>query len=161
MEAMSTSKAKPMNLLHRKSARKHRPVTAGYRKLIAKFPLRAIRDDAEHAAALEVARSLINAELDEGAADYFDVLASLIEDYERKVCPMPAALEGDILQLLMDGRGLSQSALARETGIAQSTISTVLTGTRSLTKEQVMTLAAYFNVSPIVFLRKPAQELGE
>ena len=60
--------------------------------------------------------------------------------------------QADVLRLLMESNGLSQMALARKVGISQSTISAVLDGTRSLTKEHVITLARCFNVGPGAFL---------
>ena len=52
----------------------------------------------------------------------------------------------------MRANGLSQGRLQKAVGISQSTISAVLNGTRSLTKEQVIALARYFRVSPAAFL---------
>jgi HTH-type transcriptional regulator/antitoxin HigA len=52
----------------------------------------------------------------------------------------------------MRSHGLSHNALKSKTGIAQSTISAVLNGERSLTREQVITLAGFFGVSPSVFM---------
>ena len=66
--------------------------------------------------------------------------------------PIPDASEADVLRLLMESNGLSQMALARKVGISQSTISAVLHGTRSLTRDQVITLARFFNVGPGAFL---------
>jgi HTH-type transcriptional regulator/antitoxin HigA len=129
-----------------------RPVTSTYRKLVAKFPLRTIRDDAELAAAQSVLDDLLRRELDEGGEDYLDVLTDLIEKYEREAHPIPDASEADVLRLLMEGRGLSQPKLAKEVGIAQSTLSAVLGGTRGLTKAHVLALARYFGVSPAAFL---------
>jgi HTH-type transcriptional regulator/antitoxin HigA len=140
----------------KKSARrgraKVRPATAHYFKLVRTFPLRRIRSDEELAAALEVVQSLMTAELDEGAADYLDMLTEAVEKYERKAHPIPDASEGDMLLFLMENRRLSQSELARQTGIVQSTISAVVKGARQLTRDQITTLAGYFKVSPLVFL---------
>jgi len=52
----------------------------------------------------------------------------------------------------MRSHSLKQAQLSKRVGIAQSTISAVLNGDRSLTKEQVVKLAKLFNVSPTVFL---------
>jgi HTH-type transcriptional regulator/antitoxin HigA len=52
----------------------------------------------------------------------------------------------------MSANGLTQAMLAREVGIAQSTISDVLNGKRRLTRKQVMALAQRFAVSPTAFL---------
>jgi HTH-type transcriptional regulator/antitoxin HigA len=65
---------------------------------------------------------------------------------------MPDASEADVLRELMRSNGLSQPKLAKTAGIAQSTISAVLNGGRSLTKGQVVKLAKVFGVSPAVFL---------
>ncbi len=58
-----------------------------------------------------------------------------------------------MLRVLVTAKGLSQAKLPREVGIAQSTLSAVMKGTRSLTREQVTTLAKYFHVSPMAFLK--------
>jgi transcriptional regulator with XRE-family HTH domain len=50
------------------------------------------------------------------------------------------------------GYALSHTDLAKKVGIAQSTISAVLNGSRKLTKNQVIKLAAFFNVAPAAFL---------
>jgi transcriptional regulator with XRE-family HTH domain len=52
----------------------------------------------------------------------------------------------------MRSHRLSQSELRRRTGVAQSTISAVLNGDRSLTREQVGILARFFAVSPAAFM---------
>jgi plasmid maintenance system antidote protein VapI len=52
----------------------------------------------------------------------------------------------------MSANRLSQPKLAKAVGIAQSTISAVLNGSRSLTKDQAITLARHFGVSPAAFL---------
>jgi HTH-type transcriptional regulator/antitoxin HigA len=95
-------------------------------------------------------------ELDGDEAEYLDVLADLMARYEEKNHPVPDAPEGDVLRLLMEDRKLSQQALEKETGVARSTLSAVLGGARSLTKEQVVALARFFGVSPLVFLPKTA-----
>jgi transcriptional regulator with XRE-family HTH domain len=52
----------------------------------------------------------------------------------------------------MNANRLSQTRLAKEVRISQSTLSAVLNGTRSLTKAHVARLARYFNVPASVFL---------
>jgi HTH-type transcriptional regulator/antitoxin HigA len=58
--------------------------------------------------------------------------------------------------MLMESNDLSQASLAKKVGIAQSTISAVLGGSRSLTRDHIVALARAFNVSPAAFL--PATE---
>lgn len=129
-----------------------RPAAPSYLKYIKAFPLRPLRNDKELAVAAHVVDQLLKFDLDEGGRDYLDVLTDLVEKYERERHPMPDASESDVLRLLMESNGLSQPQLAEKVGISQSTLSAVLTGKRSLTKEHVVALARYFNVSPAAFL---------
>jgi HTH-type transcriptional regulator/antitoxin HigA len=52
----------------------------------------------------------------------------------------------------MEANGVSQREVARQTGILDTTISKVVTGTRRLNRAQIAKLARYFNVDPGVFL---------
>jgi HTH-type transcriptional regulator/antitoxin HigA len=133
-----------------KTERKPMPDT--YFKLVKRFPLTRIRDDDHLDEAVEVIDRLLEEELDEGAQAYLDVLTDLVEDYEDEHVSIPDASEADVLRELMRMHGLSQGKLAKAIGIAQSTISAVLGGTRKLTKEHVVKLAAYFKVPASVFL---------
>lgn len=123
-----------------------------YFDLVRQFPLIHIRDDKHLSAAQDMIDQLLQRDLDQGSQDYLDVLTDLVESYEDEHYPMPEASEADVLRELMRGRGLSQPKLARAVSISQSTISAVLSGVRTLTKEQVVALAKYFNVSPVAFL---------
>lgn len=123
-----------------------------YFMLVKRFPLARIRDDDHLGMALEVIDGLLRQDLDEGAREYLDVLTDLVENYEDEHVPIPAASEADVLRALMAANGLSQPKLAQSVGIAQSTVSAVLGGTRSLTKGQVIKLARFFSVSPAAFL---------
>ncbi len=129
-----------------------------YLALVIEFPLVPIRDDAHRARASAVLDQLLQQDLDRGQQDYLEVLTDLVEKYEEGHVPIPNASESDVLRELMRSHGLSQNALKAATGIAQSTISAVLNGERSLTKEQVITLAGFFGVSPLAFL--PVQPLA-
>jgi HTH-type transcriptional regulator/antitoxin HigA len=123
-----------------------------YFALVKQFPLAHFRNDADLVAAQEVIDRLLEQDLDEGAQEYFNVLTDLVESYEDDHEPIPDASEADVLRELMRSNKLSQPRLAKKVGIAQSTISAVLNGARSLTKEQVVTLAKFFHISPAAFL---------
>ena len=125
---------------------------ASYYRLVKKFPLVPIRDDVHLGQALAVVEELLKCNLDEGADSYLDVLNGLIEAYESRVCPIPDVSEADVLRELMRQNSLSQSMLEAKIGIAQPTISAVLRGARGLTKEQIVALARFFQVSPGAFL---------
>jgi HTH-type transcriptional regulator/antitoxin HigA len=123
-----------------------------YFERVREFPLTHIRDDGHLIAAQEQIDRLLEEDLDRGAQEYLDALTDLVEAYEDRHAMIPDATEADVLRELMRSRGLSQLRLTKAVGIAQSTLSAVLNGTRSLTKEQVVQLAQFFQVSPAAFL---------
>jgi HTH-type transcriptional regulator/antitoxin HigA len=125
---------------------------AGYFDLIRQFPLVSIRDDAHLEAAFQVIDNLLTRDLDEGRRAYLDALTDLVGTYEDEHVAIPDASEADVLRELMDGNRLTQSQLASEVGIPQSTLSAVLRGERSLTKGHILKLAARFRVPAAVFL---------
>jgi HTH-type transcriptional regulator / antitoxin HigA len=133
-----------------------RKVPDTYWKLVRQFPLIHLRDEAHLDEALEVINGLLRQDRDEGAQEYLDVLTDLVAAYEDEHVPMPDVSEADVLRELMRCNGLSQVELAKAVGISQSTISSVLTGARALTKGQVLKLARFFGIGPAAFLPRPA-----
>jgi HTH-type transcriptional regulator/antitoxin HigA len=115
-----------------------------YFKMVRQFPLTHIRDDDHLGAAQEVIDRLLQEDL--------DALTDLVETYENERLLIPGASEAEVLAELLRSHGLSQAKLAKAVGISQSTLSAVVNGTRSLTKEQVVALARFFQVSPAAFL---------
>jgi HTH-type transcriptional regulator / antitoxin HigA len=129
-----------------------RKLPASYFALVQQFPLVHIEDDAQLAAAQNVLDVLLQQDLDAGQRAYLDALTDLIECYEDEHVAMADVSEADVLRELMRANGLSQARLADEVGMAQSTISAVLNGSRSLTKRQVLALCRFFRVAPAAFL---------
>jgi HTH-type transcriptional regulator / antitoxin HigA len=123
-----------------------------YYELVKQFPLTHIRDDDHLAVAIDMLDQLLERDLDEGQRAYLDVLTDMVEAYEDQHVAIQDASEADVLRELMRSNGLTQAGLKRKTGIAQSTISAVLNGDRSLTKGQVVTLAKLFGVSTAAFM---------
>jgi HTH-type transcriptional regulator / antitoxin HigA len=124
--------------------KKGRVIFDGYR--------RGIRDDDHLDKAIGVIDWLLRQDLDEGAQGYLDVLTDLVAAYEDEHVPIRDASEAEVLRELMRSNALSQTELAKKFRVSQSTLSAVLTGTRSLTKGQVIKLAKFFGVSPAAFL---------
>jgi antitoxin component HigA of HigAB toxin-antitoxin module len=89
--------------------------------------------------------------LDEWEKDYLDVLSDLMERYEAEQHPIEPVPDAVILAHLIEAKGITQSALAREAKIAESTISEILKGKRTLTRSQIGRLARCFGVGPTVF----------
>lgn len=132
-----------------------------YFDLVREFPLARIRNDTHLEAAQELIDRLLGERLDAGGREYLVVLTDLVEAYEDEHVAIADASEADVLAELMRSHALSQTRLAAAVGVAQSTISAVLNGSRSLTKGQVLKLAAHFGVPPTAFLPRvisPARE---
>jgi len=134
----------------------NRKLTGSYLALIQRFPLRPIMSEAE----LDQATALVNelldrTRLDSAEDDYLDVLSDLIEHYEDKHHPIEEVSADEMLEFLIEQKGVGQAEAARGAGIAESTVSEVLSGKRRLTRKQIEKLASYFHVSPAVFLSQP------
>ena len=73
-----------------------------YLELVRTFPLRPIRADADLDRAIEIIDSLIDRDdLDEGEADYLDVLGDLVHRYEDKHLPIQEFSDADMLRFLL------------------------------------------------------------
>src|SRR5579871_6021437 len=130
----------------RKTAPRKLPAT--YLRLIRRFPLRPIRSERELDDALAVIDSLLDAGTPDAASrDYLDVLSDLVERFEDEHVPMPAVSDADMLRHLMEAKVVAQARVAREVGIAESTVSEVLAGRRRLTRAHIGKLASYFGVA--------------
>lgn len=129
-----------------------KPIPQAYLDLLGRFLLRPFTNDKDLAQAtvlmFEMAvreKSLLTEE-----QHYFDVLCGLIELYNKE--SMPDVGAADMLRFLMEQNGVSQIALATATGIANSTLTSVLDNRKDLTPKHLVKLAAYFHVEPSVFL---------
>ncbi len=119
-----------------------------YLALLASFPLRPIRDDAEHRRAIEVVNSLIDRPgLIPDEEDYLDVLGLIIAEYEDSIYEHPEFSPADRLRHLMEEHALSQADLARRAGVAAASLSDALAGKRELSPRVRAKLAEYFGVS--------------
>ncbi len=123
-----------------------------YLELVRQFPLRPIRSDQELDEAVRMVDLLLSKRsLGPEEQDYLDVLSDLIERYEAEAHPIAPLPDADILRHLIEAKGVPQSQVAKATDIADSTISEVLSGKRSLNRTHIGKLARYFSVSPQVF----------
>ena len=123
-----------------------------YLELVRRFPLRPIRSEAELDEAIQVIDSLLDQDgLTPPEDDYLDVLSDLVEAYEDVHHPIGPVSDADMLHSLLDSRRETQAPVAKGAGIAESTISEVLSGKRKLTRKQIGKLARYFHVDPSVF----------
>lgn len=123
-----------------------------YASLVRSHPLRMITNSRQ----LKDAQVLVDRILDaprrsQEVTEYLRVLGFLIHDYESKTLTMEHVHADEMLSFLMENRSISQAQLAKNVGIATSTISEIISGKRKLTRKQIEKLSAYFKVSPAVF----------
>jgi HTH-type transcriptional regulator/antitoxin HigA len=124
-----------------------------YMQLVEQFPLRPIRSQRELKQASKLAGELaIKSKLSRDEQDYLDVLSNLIEKYEDDNHRIEPTSGPELLAFLLEENGLSQAQLARETGIAKSTISAVLAGRRALSLPHVTSLCQRFKLDAAAFI---------
>lgn len=118
-----------------------------YLKLVVAFPLASIKSDEHLREAQRVLdRLLARAALDNGEELYLDALSDLVGTYEDEHHAIEPASDADMLRHLMDAKGVTQVQLGRDTGLPKSTISEVLSGKKSFSRQIIRKLANYFDV---------------
>lgn len=103
--------------------------------------LRLIKTQQQYDAALAEYESYFDREPKSGTveADRFELLGMLLDRYESERFPIPDADPIQVVKLVMEARGFSQSDLGRLFG-SSSRASEVLNGKRSLSVEQIRRL---------------------
>jgi len=100
-----------------------------YLELIRRYPLRPLRTDTDLDPAIAVVDSLIDLDtLSAPEQDYLDVLSDLVEAYEAEAVPIRPVADADMLRFPIENRGTTQVEVAKQSGIAESTVSEVLAG---------------------------------
>lgn len=88
---------------------------------------------------------------------YANVVAALIEQYERAKYPDADVSPTDIIRELMEVNGLRQKDLADILGSGhESAVSEILSEKRPLSKTHIVRLSARFKVSPALFFARSA-----
>jgi HTH-type transcriptional regulator/antitoxin HigA len=119
-----------------------------YMELVLDFPLASIKSDEHLAEAQRVIDGLlIRGTLDEGEATYLDALSDLVGSWEDEHHGIDPASDADMLRHLMEAKGVNQMQLSRDTGLPKSTISEVLAGKKSFSRQIIRKLAEYFHVN--------------
>ena len=113
---------------------------------------RPIHDKAEFQNVTEITDAMAGHNLTADQEDYFDLLCRLIEDYEKEHVEAPKVTALEMLQHLMDARGMRAADLARLLGVHRTLGAMILRGERKLTLKHVRTLSRHFRVSADLFL---------
>jgi len=124
-----------------------------YQELLLDFTPRPISSDAQYRRVMKQIDGLMKRRnLARAEEDLLELLSTLVVQYETKVHSAPNVSPGEMLAHLIEARGVTRAQVARETGIAQATITNVINGNRGISTANVTTLASYFHVSPTAFI---------
>jgi len=131
-----------------------RDLPKDYAALCQVFLPRPIHDAADYGNTVEItdAMALWQENFSMGQRDYFDLLCSLIEDYDAEHVKWPRLKGRDVLQHLLDERGLAAADLSRILGGSRNLGAMILRGDRNLTLSHVRRLASYFKVGAELFI---------
>lgn len=126
-----------------------------YRRLVAKAAPRVIHTHEEHERTLAAVESLIAKGEDAMTPEddaLLELLTNLIETYERSIYgPLPEASPGEMVQFLLEQRGLTPKDLWPTVG-SKSRVSEILAGKRRPSRAQAKDLAEFFHVGVEAFL---------
>ncbi len=118
-----------------------------YLELILAFPLSSIRSEEHLDEAQKVMDKLLaKGEFDDGEEMYLDALSDLVGVFEDEHHAIEPASDADMLQHLLETKGITQAQLSQNAGIAKSTISEVLAGKKPFSRQMIRKLADYFHV---------------
>jgi HTH-type transcriptional regulator / antitoxin HigA len=125
---------------------------------MAKRPIRPLRSEADYEGALDEIEGYFENEPKPGtpAADRFDLLALVIEDYEKKHWPVDAPDPVEAIRYRMEIGGLTQSDLGRVLGSRQRA-SDILSRKRPLTMKMAWKLHREWGVPAEALLSPQAQ----
>ena len=123
---------------------------------MAKKMIRPLRSEADYDAALEEIERYFESEPEPNtlAADHFDLLALVIEDYERKRWPIEPPDAIDAIRYGMETGGYSQADLGRLLGSRQRA-SDILTRKRRLTMKMAWRLHREWGIPAEALIAPP------
>lgn len=110
------------------------------------IPVRPIRNDADHAAALARVSELMQARANTPEGDELDVLATLVDAYEAKHHPVDAPDPVAAIEFRMEQQGLSRRDLEPMIG-SRARVSEVMTRKRGLTLAMVRRVRSGLGIS--------------
>ena len=124
-----------------------------YGSLLEKYQPKAIASESEYQKSLDAIASLMTKgeDLSPEESTLLETLAILVESYEETEFPMPISSPRNVLLHLMEVRSLKQVDLVKVIG-SKGVVSEILSGKRAISKSQAKELAAFFHVSPALFI---------
>ena len=125
-----------------------------YGRLLARAVPTVIKSEEEHKRMLALIEGLMmkgEENLVPEEVALLELLADLVHAFETRHVPIPASAPHEMVAFLMEQRGLKPSDLWPVLG-SKSRVSEILSGKRSISKEQAKKLAAFFHVRVGVFI---------
>ena len=131
-----------------------------YESLLLDYLPRPVRTQREYEQACRQIAKLMSAgpTLPQAESELLEILSLLVAQYESTEYSIRDASPAEMLAFLIDARGVSNAAVAREAGIPRSVITDILAGRRNISTANVAKLAKYFHVSPAVFIVEPTPQ---
>lgn len=117
--------------------------------------IRPIRNSKGYRAALETIERLMDAAPKSKAADTLEVLATLVDDYERRRFPIEAPDPIDAIRFRMEQGGHSRTNLGDLLGVGSGRVSELLSGKRSLTVGMIRKLHEAWEIPLESLVGKP------
>jgi HTH-type transcriptional regulator/antitoxin HigA len=115
--------------------------------------LRPIRTDADYDRMVSLMNAIlatVGEDEDHPLSGFLDLVSDLVFLYEREHFPIPSADPVEALRFLMEARGLKQEDLSGV--VAQSNVSAILSGKRSISAKLGRKLGQFFGVNPALFI---------
>ena len=100
-------------------------------------------------------------ELSRAESEMLELLSMLVEQYESREYPTPQVSAADMLEHLIESRGITNATLAVETNVPRSIVTDILAGRRRISLGNVRKFANYFRVAPSVFVSHETENAVE
>ena len=135
---------------------------ASYAELLGQFEPRPIRSKAVLEKTFKLIDKLMSKpELSRAESEMLELLSMLVEQYESRDNPTPQVSAADMLEHLIESRGITNATLAFETSVPRSIVTDILAGRRRISLGNVRKFADYFRVAPSVFISHEAENAVE
>ncbi|NOY51074.1 MAG: transcriptional regulator [Chlorobi bacterium] len=113
--------------------------------------IKLIKTESDYQAALKRLEIIFDAEIGTQESDEADILGLIIDDYERKHCPIEAPDPIEAIKIRMEEMQLKQVDLVYEIG-GKSRVSEILNRKRKLTVEMIRKLTDRLGLSPNILI---------
>jgi len=139
---------------NRKTKQRFEDMERDYAALCRMHLPRPIHDKAEYENTLEIAEAFAGFEskMTAGQKDYFDLLCTLIEAWEKENVKWPDVTPVGLLKHLMEQHEMSGADLARLLGGSRQLGPMILRGERSITADHARKLGSHFGVGAGAFI---------